>query len=884
MLKKTFLVAVMVLAAGLCPAAVYYETGFEASEGYVLSNENYDWSLLGQGTPAWWAGYHGGEGTGAAWLGAQYAYSGSGILAQWQHKAAGITMGAPVIAKWFEFAFYEEATNVGVCTATTFTGALGSIEGIHMQLSNGSIICDGVAMGSVSKGEWHTMSFEHYIDNYSWGSYDTIYNSAYKVYVDGVYIGDSGSSSGSSYTSMSSLNFRTSTSNWANEGAWRIDNVNVGMASHFVDEPGSPMTNCTGTDFTQADINRNCKVDLNDYAILAEDWLNCTDPLTKGCENYRYKVAIVRSDYKYHSYEPGAEWTGDWGLLGCDVDEFRAQSPDVLYNQIDDYDIIMFTTIYQEPLVSGSWSTLCSKLNTWIQNGGLLIMEGVRSDKAPINWLSSVKSTWNVSVNDRLSGLPEWIDPNLLDPHVLADGVEVIGYNTGRAFNQAADYTSGGLTVPVNGKVLAKNRNDRATIWTDTFGNGRVVVTTYFDGYGLDKFLMEDILAWTRRQDGKSYEARFEEGPTIAEQVAATNPINSNTSPIVVSFDSDNVMQIDGSPFFPFGFFSVRYANSMQMMQTEGFNFAWGHDTAYWSYGLRQSSPSLAWNVTGIPTTISDGILDEGRIVWSIAEEPENAHKGMTNHQCKLAAQIASKLDPNRPTGIMCNNRAVFEGYLPLADIIQLDPYYVYSSTSSLVGIAYDIYLAKEVAGDKPIWTLLQAHSTGPSEETVLAKPTAAQLRGEMYVALAAGSKGISWFILDVDSTAPSYSYLRDGSDWITAQQEQWETILDLQDEFSAIESYLVGSDDTVQVSVTSPSSGVYALCFTRSASPQHLLIVVNAEASAKSNVTISWPLSVSSNTKMFADSPNITVNTGTHTITIPSMGGYQRGAYTFAQ
>ncbi|OHB58771.1 MAG: hypothetical protein A2Y12_00010 [Planctomycetes bacterium GWF2_42_9] len=861
----------------------YYHCGFEPGEqgSAFVANDGSQNSLNGQGTPAWHNVYQWvEEQSGAVVNWAGYSNSGTQMLYQYNMNTAWLNMGSPKVAKWFEFAFYSWMTDpLAMSRAVTISGVVGNVEGIHMQLmGDGSIACDGTSICSVSRNEWHTISFEHETTNYAWTdssgiSHDTIYTGNYNVYVDGVYKATTASLNGYNYGYMQTFAFRTSTDTWSHTGQWMIDDVYVGPSSHFVDGTNSgTMDDCGGLGWNEADINGNCKVDFEDFALLADEWLESGDPLVKGSKYYVPKVALIRSDFKYERYEPGSLWLSEFNLTGCDVTELDTQNVAVWCSTLSNYDIIMFSAYYaNSPLPSG-WSSLYTPLRNWIQSGGLLIMEGVRSDKAPIAWLSNVQSTWQLTVNDRLSGLPAQIDSSLLTPHPLTDGVEVIAYNVGRAFASAPDFVNGGLTVPVNGSVLARNKNDRPTMWSDTLGSGRVIVTNYFKGYGLDAVLMENILMWA----GMSHTARITDGPTIAQQVATVS--TNNSSPIDVTFSGSGVMQIDGTSFFPFGFFNVTNTDSMQMMQSDGFNYAWDNASA-WTYGLRHPSLLLIYQspTVGIPNYIAEGILDQGRVCYGISEEPGNT--GMfTNYQLRLASQAAKKVDPTRPTYIMCNNPAEFE-LLGDSDIMVIDPYYVLSSSSSLNGIANDIKTAKSVSNDKPVWTLLQAHSFSPVGQP---KPTPAQLTAEMYVALASGSKGISWFILD-DNGDYTCSFLRNGSGWIADQNDQSTRIIALAQEFNTIKSYLTGSDSTVQVAVTSPSSGVYALCFTRTASPQNLLIVVNAEATSKSNVTVSWPLSVSSNTKVFSDSPNISVNTGTHTITIPSMAGYQRGAYTFS-
>jgi phenylpyruvate tautomerase PptA (4-oxalocrotonate tautomerase family) len=41
---------------------------------------------------------------------------------------------------------------------------------------------------------------------------------------------------------------------------------------------------CGAWGFMAADLNRDCRVDLNDFAIMAGTWLRCTQPFDTGCK------------------------------------------------------------------------------------------------------------------------------------------------------------------------------------------------------------------------------------------------------------------------------------------------------------------------------------------------------------------------------------------------------------------------------------------------------------------------------------------------------------------------------------------------------------------------------------------------------------------------
>jgi hypothetical protein len=623
----------------------------------------------------------------------------------------------------------------------------------------------------------------------------------------------------------------------------------------------------------RSDLVSDCNVNLKDFVTLADDWMRCVDPADQGCENFTRRAAIIHSDYLFPGtfvdYNPGNVWVQTLQLLGYEVAKLPSAEMAVWSQDLDQYALVMFAALYEaDPgaeLVN--WSDMGAELAAYIQGGGLVIMEGVRADEAPVDWLTSVNASWALTVNSRLSGLPEWIDPALLNPHALPDGPEVNAYIIGRIPNPAApDYANGGISVS-GGKVLARNRNNTTTIWTDTLGSGRIIVTTYFNGYALDRYLLENVLAWST---GSGYEPVFEEGPTIAQQVAGVNPAGTGSSPITVTVNSDGVLEIDGSRFFPFGFYAV-HDSSTPILSANGFNFSMSGNTTAWVDGLR-STYDMNHDDSALPTEIENDITDQALIMRNMGEEPSNWTDAVTNYKFMYRSAVASKLDPNRPSFVLVNNPAVFEGFVEIGEISAIDPYTVKTATSSLSRIARDIDAVEEITLGKPVFTLLQAHF----DEGNLSWPTNDQLRGEMYVALAAGAKGISWFAFDgTDSDGVGNIHREDGS----FQEPQWSTLRELADEFADIEDFITGSDDTVSVSVVSPGSGVYTVCFTRTASPEHLLVVASSESFGQA-VTLSWPLDVAGYTALW-DSPSISVDTLGDQITL-SLSSYQRGAYTF--
>ena len=599
------------------------------------------------------------------------------------------------------------------------------------------------------------------------------------------------------------------------------------------------------------------------------------------------RAAVVHGGYaylcdnpaEYPGYDPAKLW--DEGLRALGFAAARLRSGDVgdWGGRIGQYDLILLTNMYAHS-ADVRWEDMGPKLAAWVRNGGVLVVEGARVPHSPVDWLSAVNESWRLGASGCLCGWPDWVEPGLLEPHRLVDGYEgdafyVQGVGAGYdGFGLAGlpDYATAGLTVPSNGEVLAKNRDGRATIWTDALGEGRVFVTGYFKGYVLDEFLLEDLLAWHCRRRGGAYVPRLKEEPSIAERVAGV-PLSGKTSPIRVGFSEHGVMQIDGKPFFPFGFYGVQ-DRSLTVLAEKGFNFTWSGNRSAWSHGLR-STQQATWDNGELASWIGERIADPARVCWELFEEPNHGVWDNTNYM-RYRNALVGKLDPCRPTMLMCNTAAQFESHYQMCDIAALDYYPITGSTSPLTGLASTLGAINEVTRGKPVWLVAQAFGQG----NTWALPNPEQLRAQMYVGLAAGVKGIAWFVLyDPESMAPPSPVkglrLKDGA----FREPQWSALCALADEFGAMRPYLVGRDDGVAVSVVTPVSGVCSRCFTRNAGPQHMLVIANALADPQ-QATVALPFTPAKYTALF-DSPGVEVADKRITV---SLKGYERAVYTLAE
>jgi hypothetical protein len=629
-----------------------------------------------------------------------------------------------------------------------------------------------------------------------------------------------------------------------------------------------------------ADLTGDGNVNMKDYAVLAEGYLKCTDPNNMGCaEDWSFiSIGVVYGDYALSGYEPNACWDRLSVLINAGrFDKLNIEDIAAWSGQLNKYNILFFTNLYDYGSAINV-STYAAQIKSWLQsNRAILIVEG--AGMSGIGWLDDVNASWSISANDRLAGLPQWIDPNVLQAHPLPDGWPADGVRAARVPNPSvADFANGGLNVPAAGSVLVRNKLSRPTAWADSLGKGKVIVTSYFYGYGLDGLVFENFIKYC----WNSYEVSIPEPNTIAERVALVDTI-TQTSPNVISFDSNGVMRIGTAPYFPWGFYSITRSSSLARMDANGFNYSHNWHASLPTYPNIKAQKSLTWEMWDIyPVSIrSEMITDVVKpsfVCWCELEEPSNTgtyvdkYGGETRiyldrYWVKYRTDVTHKLDPRRPVSVLCNSPTDFEIYGPITDFSIVDPYCVTSSTSNIDKVAIDVNDMRQVTG-KPVWALLQA---GGVTSKGLIPPTVDQLKSEFYTALSAGAKGVFWYAFEGTST--DITYLRNSAG--VYLQPQWSGLTGLSTEYVTIKPYLLAQSS--DVAVVSPSAGAYAGRWTKSGAPQHLLVIANTRA-IQQTVTISWPLATQNYTALFG-SPALTFPTGQISVTL---NGYKVGVYTF--
>jgi hypothetical protein len=624
-----------------------------------------------------------------------------------------------------------------------------------------------------------------------------------------------------------------------------------------------------------ADLTGDGNVNMKDYAVLAENYLKCTDPNDMGCAgDWGFiSIGIVYGDYSVLAtwdpnmrYEPNACWDNMPILMNTGrADKLNIEDIATWSGQLNKYNILLFTNLYDYGSAINV-STYANQIKSWLQsNQAILIVEG--AGMSGIGWLDDVNASWTVSANDRLAGLPQWIDPNVLQAHSMPDGWPADGFRAARIPNPSvADFANGGLNVPAAGSVLVRNKLSRPTAWSDSLGKGKVIVTSYFYGYGLDELVLENFVKYC----WNSHEARVPEPNTIAEQVALVDTI-TQTSPNVITFDSNGIMRIGTAPYFPWGFYALTRSSSLARIDSNGFNYIHSWHNSLPTYTNVKAQMDVGSLSGDIRTDMITYVVKPQVVCWDEAEELSNVKidtsRYLDNYFVKYRTGVTHKLDPKRPVSVLCGAPTDFEIYGTITDFSIVDSYCVTSSTSSVDRVAIDVNDMRQITG-KPVWALLQA---GGVTSRGLIPPTVDQLKSEFYTALSAGAKGVFWYAMEGTST--DITYLRNSAG--VYLEPQWSGLTGLSTEYAAIKPYLLAQNS--DVTVVSPSAGAYARRWVKAGAPQNLLVIANARA-IQQTVTINWPLATQNYTALFG-SPALTFPTGQISVTL---NGYKVGVYTF--
>ncbi len=253
---------------------------------------------------------------------------------------------------------------------------------------------------------------------------------------------------------------------------------------------------------------------------------------------------------------------------------------------------------------------------------------------------------------------------------------------------------------------------------------------------------------------------------------------NSVFGLVNVKIDSERRICVNDTPFFPIGIYSVP-ADSMASVKDLGFNVVHNY--------MAEGSPDVPGTAgaaavvkayldkadsLGIKAFIglprydvvnydSVSLIERirllqsspGLLVWYLFDEPQ--WQGVPADVLLASSLLIKQYDAGvRPTVVVhClvkDQQDVFMenmDYFNCANIIMTDPYPVTEPFSDLQNVYNEINVAQQIAGNKPVWNVIQLHGAGSGGAGYgLLEPTYEQVRNMVYQSLTAGVKGLTFW------------------------------------------------------------------------------------------------------------------------------------------
>ena len=214
---------------------------------------------------------------------------------------------------------------------------------------------------------------------------------------------------------------------------------------------------------------------------------------------------------------------------------------------------------------------------------------------------------------------------------------------------------------------------------------------------------------------------------------------------------------------------------------------------------------------------------DEPRVfAWYLYDEPDL--NGMPPRTYRRLARKLHNLDPDRPIFLTVLSLTRYDDYVDECDILAPNPYPIIHEEPECnelrwVGVGVDA--AREAAGDRPVWAIIQAFYGPPIWRR---NPTPDELRAMVFLAVNHGADGIIYF-----------SY-RSGDRPITEHRDLFEAVAETNTRIHALRGALLvrPSADGVKLNRAEDSPPAVDVSL-RDAGNFRLLIVVNPDPWSKS-------------------------------------------------
>jgi hypothetical protein len=334
---------------------------------------------------------------------------------------------------------------------------------------------------------------------------------------------------------------------------------------------------------------------------------------------------------------------------------------------------------------------------------------------------------------------------------------------------------------------------------------------------------------------------------TEAEQNSIVISRQDKNSQEHVDIRDDNILIVDGEPFFPLGayrepndtltdFIEVKNAgfNLLHDYRFEGANqpidikIAHEYLTSAQKNGFKIfMGINRQWikkkQFDYITRWIRELMTSPALLTWYLCDEPE--YQGIDLQRLKELNRLVKGIDSYHPSSILISSPEKYSQEAKISDILWIDPYPL--GKGPLTIVADRVKSARIVAGsNRPVWTVLQAFS--PLYKEYLKnrnkalqvngkpkEPTPEETRFMAFSALAAGSNGLLWY------WSPNTVYHIQND----ADETVWQGIVSTVQEMNRLMSFLTAkttADD--DISIDDPF-----MIWTREARGKRVFILINA-------------------------------------------------------
>lgn len=233
-------------------------------------------------------------------------------------------------------------------------------------------------------------------------------------------------------------------------------------------------------------------------------------------------------------------------------------------------------------------------------------------------------------------------------------------------------------------------------------------------------------------------------------------------------FTSDNLLIVDGKPFFPIGIYSVNPLkrwdppSAFEEIKEAGFNAVntLEYDKDYLRKYLKKAEMvglkvlvypgdylgNPKFDMGNVENAVKDLARSSAILVWYLSGEPDQAN--IDPKQIVKGKDLIRNLDSLHPTLIVISNPQKYTHYANCSDIFMIERYPV--PKQPIIDVAEHIDLARKAVKDRvPVWVALQVFGYQNEKNKGWGwkrEPTYQEMKAMTYLAIARGARGIFYF------------------------------------------------------------------------------------------------------------------------------------------